>query len=129
MHFDETTPHFDRLHVPIVNGRLNASFLGGKEKMRVLQDKAATAVARSSDIARGLKGSQASHVSMKKFYATERPKSLRQIRKSHSHACRAGQEFAMAHAAKEATAAARIGSIKCWLPQGWTVHRSLGAKR
>jgi hypothetical protein len=69
LHLDERTPHLTGYVIPVVNGRLNAkAFLGGKQKMRELQDKAAAAVAHLG-IARGVKGSQASHVSLKKFYA------------------------------------------------------------
>ncbi|MBK1794458.1 plasmid recombination protein [Devosia sp. WQ 349] len=69
LHLDERTPHLTGYVVPVVRGRLNAkAFLGGKQKMRELQDKAAAAVAHLG-ISRGVKGSQASHVSLAKFYA------------------------------------------------------------
>ena len=69
LHVDERTPHLTGYVIPVVNGRLNAkAFLGGKPKMRELQDKAAAAVAHLG-IERGVKGSQATHQSLKKFYA------------------------------------------------------------
>lgn len=69
LHMDERTPHLSGYVIPVVNGRLNAkAFLGGKQKMRELQDKAAAAVSHLG-IGRGVKGSQATHQSLKKFYA------------------------------------------------------------
>jgi hypothetical protein len=70
LHLDERTPHLTGYVIPVVDNRLNAKFfLGGKQKMRELQDKAAAAVS-ALGIQRGVKGSQATHQSLKKFYAT-----------------------------------------------------------
>jgi len=69
LHLDERTPHLTGYVIPVVDNRLNAKFfLGGKQKMRELQDKAAAAVS-ALGIERGVKGSQATHQSLKKFYA------------------------------------------------------------
>lgn len=69
LHMDERTPHLTGYVIPVVDNRLNAKFfLGGKQKMRELQDKAAAAVS-ALGIERGVKGSQARHQTLKKFYA------------------------------------------------------------
>ena len=69
LHMDERTPHLTGFIIPLVNGRLNAkAFLGGRQKLRELQDKAAAAVSHLG-IERGVKGSQATHQPLKKFYA------------------------------------------------------------
>lgn len=69
LHMDERTPHLTGFVIPLVNGRLNAkAFLGGRQKLRELQDKAAAAVS-DLGIARGVKGSQATHQTLKTFYA------------------------------------------------------------
>ena len=108
LHMDERTPHLSGYVIPVVNGRLNAkAFLGGKQKMRELQDKAAAAVLELG-IERGVKGSQATHQSLKKFYAaldnkveTPDPEILPMIVNL------AKQSNQNANAAKEATARLR----------------------
>ena len=108
LHMDERTPHLTGYVIPVVNGRLNAkAFLGGKQKMRELQDKAAAAVL-ALGIERGVKGSQATHQSLKKFYAaldnkveTPDPEILPMIVNL------AKQSNQNANAAKEATARLR----------------------
>lgn len=108
LHMDERTPHLTGYVIPVVANRLNAKFfLGGKQKMRELQDKAAAAVS-ALGIGRGVKGSQATHQSLKKFYAaldnkveTPDPEILPMIVNL------AQQSNQNANAAKEATARLR----------------------
>lgn len=68
LHMDEKTPHLTGFISPVVNGRLNAKhFLGGRQKLQALQDQVAQVVAHLG-VKRGVKGSQATHQTLKKFY-------------------------------------------------------------
>ena len=68
--YDETTPHVQALVVPIDDtGKLNCkSFLGGREKMRALQDEFSKAV-ESLGLMRGKPMSVAKHQDIRSFYA------------------------------------------------------------
>lgn len=61
-HGDEASPHLHCIVVPLHNGVLNAKhFLGGKARMRALQDEFAK-VGEPYGLARGISGSNAEHV-------------------------------------------------------------------
>lgn len=67
-HLDEATPHFQCIFVPVMDGKLNAkAVMGDREKLRSWQDEAHKAVEHLG-IERGVKGSRAKHVSVKKYY-------------------------------------------------------------
>lgn len=68
--YDETTPHVQALVVPIDDtGKLNCkSFLGGREKMRALQDEFSKAV-EGFGLMRGKSMSIAKHQDIRSFYA------------------------------------------------------------
>lgn len=72
VHLDEKTPHLVGHVVPInpATNRLSAKAMitGGREMLRKLQDDFAASVAHLG-LERGLKGSQAEHKSIKKWYA------------------------------------------------------------
>lgn len=69
LHRDETTPHIVAYVVPEIGGKLNArALLGGREKLVAMQTDYATAMAPHG-LERGLEGSKAEHVPVKKFYA------------------------------------------------------------
>jgi len=69
---DELTPHAVAYVTPIRDGRLNAkSWLGGKEKLRKMQDSFAAAVA-DLGLQRGVQGSDATHERVQRFYGTLR---------------------------------------------------------
>jgi FtsZ-binding cell division protein ZapB len=69
-HLDEQTPHIHAVVVPIdKKGKLNCrEYLGGREKMRGLQDSFAQ-VHQELGLERGIKGSKANHGTVKQFYA------------------------------------------------------------
>lgn len=69
-HLDEQTPHIHAIVVPIdAKGKLNCrDYLGGREKMRGLQDSFAQ-VHQALGLERGIKGSKATHTTVKEFYA------------------------------------------------------------
>ncbi len=69
-HLDEQTPHIHAVVVPIdKKGKLNCrEYLGGREKMRGLQDSFAQ-VHQGLGLERGIKGSKANHTTVKEFYA------------------------------------------------------------
>ncbi len=70
LHMDERTPHVHAHKVPIdPEGKLNAKhYLGGREKMRALQDRYAAAM-EPLGLERGREGSRATHQTVKQFYA------------------------------------------------------------
>lgn len=80
IHRDETTPHMSVYVVPLVNEKLNAkNFLGGREKLRKLQDDFHNDVFSKFQLERGVKNSKARHIEVGKFYKAlnqkmERPK-------------------------------------------------------
>lgn len=75
LHMDEKTPHIHAIVTPIVEGKngrkkLSAkSFIDGREKLRALQDSFADAH-KESGLKRGLRGSKATHTTVKDFYAS-----------------------------------------------------------
>jgi hypothetical protein len=75
LHLDEKTPHIHAVVVPITDGKngkkkLSAkSFIDGREKLRALQDSFAE-THRESGLKRGLRGSKATHTTVKDFYAS-----------------------------------------------------------
>src|ERR671928_799606 len=70
LHLDERTPHVHAHKVPIdPEGKLNAKhYLGGREKLRALQDRYAEVMAPLG-LERGREGSRATHQTVKQFYA------------------------------------------------------------
>lgn len=75
LHLDEKTPHIHAIVTPIVEGKngkkkLSAkSFIDGREKLRALQDSFAE-THKESGLKRGLRGSKATHTTVKDFYAS-----------------------------------------------------------
>lgn len=75
LHMDEKTPHIHAVVVPITDGKnekkkLSAkSFIDGRQKLRALQDSFAE-VHKESGLKRGLRGSKATHTTVKDFYAS-----------------------------------------------------------
>lgn len=69
VHMDEKSPHIHAIVVPIdQKGKLNCkSYLGGREKMKEMQDSFAQAH-KGLDLQRGIKGSKAHHQEVKQFY-------------------------------------------------------------
>jgi len=82
LHLDESTPHLHLYAVPIdhKSGRLNArGFIGGREKMRHLQDHYASDMSVFR-LKRGVKGSKAKHTRVKEFYQhLNNPPSLKYV--------------------------------------------------
>lgn len=69
LHRDETSPHVVAYVVPEVDGRMNArAILGGREKLAELQTAYAAAMAPLG-LERGVAGSKARHVPVKRFYS------------------------------------------------------------
>lgn len=69
LHLDETTPHIVCYVVPEKNGRLSArEVLGNRQTMRNMHTQYSEAMAQFG-LKRGLEGSQAKHISVKKFYS------------------------------------------------------------
>ena len=70
LHLDEITPHVHAYLVPLdERGKLNCRGLfGGRIKLSQLQDSFGNAVAHLG-ISRGIKGSTATHTTLKKYYA------------------------------------------------------------
>lgn len=63
LHVDERSPHLHAIVVPLQNGVLNAKyFLGGRERLRDLQDDFAAVCGKPYGLARGVRGSEALHV-------------------------------------------------------------------
>lgn len=71
IHRDETTPHAAAYVVPIDSrGILNCkSFLDGAKKMSKLQDDAWLSFGKPHNLERGLRGSKATHTTVKEFYS------------------------------------------------------------
>jgi hypothetical protein len=69
VHVDEQTPHIHAIVVPIdEKDKLNCRhYLGGREKLRDLQDSFATAH-QGIGLERGVQGSKAHHTTVKQFY-------------------------------------------------------------
>lgn len=76
LHLDEATPHIHAYIVPIDNrNRLNSrAFFNGRQQLSEMQDSFADAV-KHLRIERGVKGSKATHTSVKKYYAEVNQKS------------------------------------------------------
>lgn len=76
LHLDEATPHIHAYIVPIDNrNRLNSrAFFNGRQQLSEMQDSFADAV-KHLGIERGVKGSKATHTSVKKYYAEVNQKS------------------------------------------------------
>lgn len=69
-HGDEASPHLHCIVVPLHDGVLNAKhFLGGKARMRGLQDDFAKQVGEPYGLARGISGSNAEHVPVLDWWA------------------------------------------------------------
>ncbi|MFX7117508.1 plasmid recombination protein, partial [Acinetobacter baumannii] len=70
LHMDEKTPHIEAYVMPFdKRNRLNCrSFLGGAKKLTELQTEYANAMAPMG-LTRGMKGSPATHTTVKQFYA------------------------------------------------------------
>ena len=63
LHVDERSPHLHAIVVPLYEGKLNAKhFLGGKARMRALQDDFAKVCGEPFGLSRGVAGSNADHV-------------------------------------------------------------------
>lgn len=69
VHVDEQTPHIHAVVVPVdEKGKLNCRhYLGGREKLRDLQDSFAQQH-QAIGLARGIQGSKAHHTTVKQFY-------------------------------------------------------------
>ena len=69
LHLDEGTPHIHAFLVPLDDrGQLNCkSIFGGRDKMKKFQDSYHSAV-NHLGLERGIRGSQANHVDIKKYY-------------------------------------------------------------
>lgn len=70
VHFDETTPHLCAYVVPLdERGKLNCrSFLGGRQKLAMLQTEFHKQVGERFGLQRGIMGSRARHTEIKKYY-------------------------------------------------------------
>jgi hypothetical protein len=69
-HGDEGSPHLHCIVVPLHNGVLNAKhFLGGKARMRALQDDFAQTCGEPFGLVRGVAGSPADHVPVADWWA------------------------------------------------------------
>lgn len=70
LHVDEHSPHIHAIVIPLVDGVLNAKhFLGGKARMRALQDDFAKQVGEPVGLLRGLKGSDVTHTPAADWWA------------------------------------------------------------
>lgn len=70
LHVDEHSPHLHAIVVPLHDGVLNAKhFLGGKTRLRVLQDDFAKNVGEPFGLSRGLRGSEANHTPAADWWA------------------------------------------------------------
>jgi hypothetical protein len=68
LHLDETTPHLHTFIIPMFEGKLNCKkYLDGREKLRILQTQYHKKVYKFG-LERGIKGSKATHMDIKKFY-------------------------------------------------------------
>lgn len=70
VHTDEKTPHLYAYAVPLDDkGKLNCkSFLGGRDKLRAMQTEFHQAVGQSLGLDRGIRGSRATHQTLREFY-------------------------------------------------------------
>lgn len=70
VHFDETTPHLCAYVVPLdERGKLNCRiFLGGRQKLAMLQTEFHKQVGERFGLQRGIMGSRARHNEIKKYY-------------------------------------------------------------
>ena len=74
LHQDETSPHLAVQIVPLLNGKLNArELIGTREACSIIQDLAGD-VGKSYGLSRGVKGSKAKHLDIRKWYETLEPK-------------------------------------------------------
>lgn len=71
IHLDEATPHMVAYVVPLTRDkRLSCKdFLGGPKKLREMQDDFHRVCGEPRGLARGIKGSKATHQSLKRYYA------------------------------------------------------------
>lgn len=71
VHRDETSPHLVAYVVPITqDGRLSAKdFMGGKAKLSAMQTDFAEQVGTQFGLERGIEGSQATHTTIRQYYA------------------------------------------------------------
>lgn len=70
LHVDERSPHLHAIVVPLYEGKLNAKhFLGGKARMRALQDDFAKVCGEPFGLSRGVAGSNADHVPVADWWA------------------------------------------------------------
>jgi hypothetical protein len=68
IHYDEATPHIHAIIMPIYQGKLRmAHWSDGPQKMRKLQDDFYKEV-QDLGLERGIKGSKATHLEIKKYY-------------------------------------------------------------
>lgn len=81
LHMDESTPHIHAVVVPETKQhKLSAKeWLGGREKMQVMQDGYAKKM-QGLDLKRGVRGSKATHMDIKKWYAEGLPKAKEQLK-------------------------------------------------
>jgi hypothetical protein len=69
LHLDESTPHLHTIIIPLKDNKLNCKYyLGGRDKLRKLQTNYHKVVAKYG-LDRGLEGSRATHLDIKRFYA------------------------------------------------------------
>ena len=70
VHNDEKTPHMHVIFTPIVDGKLNArAILGGtRHRMTQMQTDFAKNVSEKYGLERGVKGSKATHTTVKEYY-------------------------------------------------------------
>ncbi|HPY53950.1 MAG TPA: MobV family relaxase, partial [Treponemataceae bacterium] len=81
LHRDESTPHIHLVAFPETpEKKLTAKhWLDGVEKMQAMQDGYAEAV-KHSGLERGIKGSKARHIDIKRWYAEGLPKAREQVK-------------------------------------------------
>jgi hypothetical protein len=69
LHLDEKTPHLHTFIIPMFEGKLNCKkYLGDREKLRTFQTNYHEKV-QDFGLERGIKGSKATHMDVKKFYS------------------------------------------------------------
>jgi hypothetical protein len=71
VHMDERTPHIHCVVIPLTkDGRLSAKkVMGDREKMSALQDRYGKEMSKLHNLSRGVKGSTATHDSVREYYA------------------------------------------------------------
>ena len=81
LHLDESTPHIHAVVVPETQDhKLSAKhWLGGREKMQNMQDSYAEKM-QVMDLERGIRGSRAKHMDIKKWYSEGLPKAQEQVK-------------------------------------------------